>query len=129
MSYMCQKCKKTRAQLVEEGKLNLVQGYEQCADCHGDLEHSSVVKISEQMERAKKKALKNNDYIVREMDADVVKFGKSRGVDMPKEHKVLNWFEYMPESYKKRRIKQQEKLNQMFRDMHNDYDDYNQIID
>jgi len=37
-SYGCLKCRKTGGQLAQEGKIRVVQGYEQCVDCGGDLQ-------------------------------------------------------------------------------------------
>ncbi len=36
-SYLCPTCKKTRGLLRSQGKIIVVQGYEQCADCHADI--------------------------------------------------------------------------------------------
>jgi uncharacterized metal-binding protein (TIGR02443 family) len=47
---ICPNCKKTEEQLQKEGKLKVVQGYAQCADCHGDLEHATVVRRIENHE-------------------------------------------------------------------------------
>ena len=37
-AYRCPTCHKTRSQLLAEGKITVLQGYEQCTDCHADLD-------------------------------------------------------------------------------------------
>lgn len=41
--YICQKCYKSKDILEALGKLQSVDGYLQCKDCHSDLEYESVV--------------------------------------------------------------------------------------
>jgi len=36
-SWLCPDCKKTRGLLRSQGKITVVQGNEQCADCHADI--------------------------------------------------------------------------------------------
>lgn len=118
MSYICQTCRKTRAQLVKEGKLNLVQGYEQCADCHADLEHESVVEREDLWKKAKKMAKKHDDYDerVHPTDKEVIV-------------KTPNTFKYLPKWYKEELVEGHKRINDMFRDLHKDNEDYNQVID
>ena len=37
-SWLCPKCRKTLGQLLAEGKVINVQGYDQCVDCHADIQ-------------------------------------------------------------------------------------------
>ena len=118
MSYMCGKCKKTREQLIEENKLNLVQGYEQCADCHGDLEHQSVIEREDLWKKARKMAVKHVDYEekIHPLDKEVMV-------------KTPNTFKYLPQWYKDELLEGQQGIYDMFRNLHKDDSDYNQIID
>ena len=42
-AYRCPTCRKTRSQLLAEGKVTVLQGYEQCTDCHADLDCTSTL--------------------------------------------------------------------------------------
>ena len=37
-TWYCPKCNKTLGQLRAKGKIIIVQGYQQCADCHADID-------------------------------------------------------------------------------------------
>lgn len=118
MSYICKKCRRTRQQLKEDGRLNLVQGYEQCADCHGDLEHESVVEREDLWKQAKKMAIKHDDYHERvsPRDKEVI-------------IKTPNAYKYLPQWYKDELIAGHKRITDMFRNLHEGYGDYNEIID
>jgi len=122
--YICGKCRKSRDQLIEEGKLNLVQGYEQCADCGGDLDHKSVFEIQDMRKAAKEEAIKNNDYIVRE-PSEMLK--KIRGEDA-KATKLPNAYKYYPQWYKDHLSNSLKDTIETFKEL-NDYSMYNKVID
>jgi hypothetical protein len=42
-SWLCPKCRKTLGQLLSEGKIVNVQGYDQCADCGADIQSHGEV--------------------------------------------------------------------------------------
>jgi hypothetical protein len=46
-SWLCPTCKKTWGLLRSKGKIIVVQGYEQCADCHADICSAGEVKARE----------------------------------------------------------------------------------
>jgi len=121
--YMCGGCRKTREQLIKENKLNLVQGYEQCADCGGDLDHESVFKIEDIRKNAKAEAIKNDDYLVMEPSPTV----KKRNPDA-EAIKVPNASKYYPQWYKDHLDKSFKETNDMFRRM-NDVSMYNDVRD
>ncbi len=123
MSYICPKCKKTRKRLIEENKLNSVQGHEQCADCYADLEHQSVVMREALDEEASRKALENDDYIIIPACEQVKKV---LGIE---EHKILNTHKYLPEWRKKEIMDEIKKTNEMFIKMHEDGNHYNKTSD
>lgn len=125
MNYICPTCKKTRDQLVEENKLHLVQGYDQCGDCWADLEHESVVMREELLKEGERKAIENNDYTIippnLELAADL-------GIE-PKEAKIPNTYKYLPEWYRKEQEEGYEATNELFRSLNKGYKDYAEIID
>ena len=125
MNYICPTCRKTREHLVEEGKLNLVQGYEQCADCFADLEYESVVLREDLWKEARKKAEENDDYTVLPPNPNAAKV---LGIE-PRETKILNSIKYLPEWYRQELQEKQEETNKLFSDLHESYKDYNEIID
>ena len=125
MSYICPTCKKTREQLVEENKLNLVQGYEQCADCRADLEHESVVLRDDLIKKAKQQAVENNDYETHSADS---KIAHALGVE-PQEYKVYNWEKYLPEWYQEERRESFKKGIEEASKMKDIFSDYAKIID
>ena len=98
----CQTCHRPRGILVALGKLNLVQGYEQCADCRSDLEHESVIIRDVYFKKAEEEAKENGE-----------KYS----------------FQYLPEWLQKDIREGQEKINKMFRNLDECYKDYTEIID
>ena len=122
--YICGKCRKSRDQLIEEGKLNLVQGYEQCADCGGDLDHKSVFEIEDIRANAQAEAIKNNDYLIMEPS---LALKRMRG-DEAKGTKVPNSHKYYPQWYQDHLREGLERTNKMMKEA-NDYSMYNKVIE
>jgi len=127
MKYICQTCRKSRAELISENKLNLVQGYEQCADCYADLEYESVVMISDLLTSAKKQAEDNDDYTVSDMNPELVKIARISDPNFDGKSRVLNSTKYLPEWYKKELHDRHQKTHSMFSGMHET--EYNEVID
>jgi len=124
--YICPRCKRTREELVKEGKLNLVQGYEQCGYDRADLEAASVVLRIDIREEARQKAIENDDYTIMPPNLELA---RAMGVKPPKEVKIPNTSNYLPEWYLKERQEASDKINKSFVDIEDSYDDYNKIID
>jgi len=120
---MCGKCRKSREQLIKENKLNLVQGYEQCAVCRGDLDHESVFKIEDIRKEATAKAIENNNYITMEPSVTL-----KRMHGEVKATKVPNAYEYYPQWYKDHLDESSKETTEMFRSL-NDNSMYNKVID
>jgi len=125
MSYICPTCKKTRDQLVEEKKLNLVQGYEQCGYCGSDMEDESVVLREELLKEGERKAIEKNDYTVLPPDPELA---AALGIE-PEETKLPNIDKYLPEWYQKELEEKTEATNELFRSLNKGYKDYTEIID
>ena len=125
--YICQKCRKSRAQLAKEGKLNLVQGYEQCADCHSDLEHASVVEIDDIRQDALQKAIANNDYNVIPVNERSRNLAKVLGIEA-EDRKVPNAFKYYPKWYQDKLTKDHKETTREFRGFAKIMKDYNEVI-
>jgi len=120
--YICGKCRKSREQLIEENKLNLVQGYEQCADCHGDLDHKSVFEIQDIRKNAKAEAIKNDDYL--ELPSGIL----DKDIPVTEPRKVPNAHKYYPQWYKDHLAEGMERAKELFLKA-NDYSVYNKVID
>lgn len=111
--------------MVKDGKLNLVQGYEQCGYDHADLEHESVVLRADLLEEAEKKAIENDDYTILPPDPNAAEV---LGIEL-RETKIPNSSKYWPGWYRKEQEEKHKETNEVFGDFGNRRKDYNEIID